>query len=110
VPTSRDHWRDTIRYRLLLLGVVTVMLGVGAGGLMLAERDNQATQGRVAARYTLCLEIRKLKVTLTDFMQNHREIEGADQLLRDLMPPTPDDCIRFAHLDDDQLVQVPDGG
>jgi hypothetical protein len=108
--TSRQHRRDTIRYRLLLLGVVTLMFAVGAGGLLLAERDNQATQQRIDARYTLCLEIRKLKVTLTDFMRQHQEIDGADRLLRDLMPPTPADCIRFAHLNDDQLVPVPDRG
>jgi len=109
MPTSQQHRYETIRYRLLLIALATLVAAVGAGGLLLAERDNHARDGRVAARYTLCLEIRELKITLSGFMRNHRDTEGAEELLRRLTPPTPADCVRFAHLKDDQLVEVPDG-
>ena len=106
----------------LVLAVLTLL---GFLGWRMVQADEVA-RARVDARYTLCLEIRKIKTVLVrteraalaevlafrptqDITAEvlERAAQRRMQTIQDLDPGTPADCVKYAHLDDDVLLEAP---
>lgn len=102
-----------LRQLLLITLLITLVGSASAFAIHLGLLDNEAAQQRREARYTLCREIRVLKISLTALLAefgvtpDDLRTKAARDALRNLIPPTPRDCVRFADLHQDELQELP---
>lgn len=118
-----------LRYRLLILALVALLATGSVFAVRLAARDNRAASEREQARYTICLAVERLKSVVRD--DNLRRLKATQDFLKANPGGTngltievlqrsilniektldglkPIDCVAFAQLDDEQLLEVPD--